>query len=317
LERPSVPIAVRPEARIGFRLYLPNAGRGSSMGKKKSHAPSRTAPNGATPATKKPVHSLLDLYRKQTGRKLTAIEIEDPYAAPQHDAATLVSRAGHTAQHNPDGPKEWLAPRRGRIQVLVSTVDVIAGMYARHQIDEAMFSAARHYQHLTLRAGRVGNIQSVDLTAPVVSGGLRNQYAAMDDALRASRELTEIEAKVAIEHGEEGVSLLRDVVGREIRIADAARERGQGHMTTWWGGYFRRSLRCLAEVTGFAVRNAYAHREYRDEVLERQEENRRRREEREERRMRDRKRGRKKEAGDVEGSEAESPDGTQGGMQGG
>jgi hypothetical protein len=95
----------------------------------------------------------------------------------------------------------------------------------------------------------------VDLTAPVVSGGLKNQYAAMDDALRASRELKEIEAKVAIDHGEEGVLLLRDVVGREIRIQDAARERGDAHPTgvTWWGGYFRRSLRCLAEATGFAA----------------------------------------------------------------
>ncbi len=73
------------------------------------------------------------------------------------------------------------------------------------------------------------------------------------------------------------MTLLRDVLGRRITIENAVRERSEGEpvQVSWWGGAFRRFLRTLAKVTGFAVRNAYENAQRGDErqaeVRQRQE----------------------------------------------
>jgi hypothetical protein len=202
------------------------------------------------------VRSLLDRYRQQTGRHIAAIEIDDPYAAPQHETAALVARPGRAAD-NPDAPREWLAPKQGRIKVMASTRDVVTGMFARRQIDEASFLAARNYQRLHERAGQLGSVRSLDLSAPQVSGRRSDDFEHVDVQLRAVHELQHVEAQLMHCIGEEGVLLLRDVLGRGIAIDLAARERGETTKDRWWGGLFRRSLRHLAEITGFAVHGAY------------------------------------------------------------
>jgi hypothetical protein len=234
------------------------------MGKKR-HQPSKPRPL-----------SLVELYGKQTGRHVAEIDIDDPYAAPQHDAATVLPGPGRGAN---DGPKEWQAPRSGRIKVLASTRDAVAGMYACRHIDEAMFNAARKYQRLHELAGWASAVKSVDIAAPQVSGSTRDYSAGLDQALAARDEMKDIDAQIVQKLGEDGVELLRDILGRGMTIETAAAQRGEGdkHRVGWWGGFFRRCLRHLAEVTGFAVRNAYANRQRendrQDFVRRREEEN--------------------------------------------
>jgi hypothetical protein len=243
----------------------PRTGRASRMGK------SRKKP------TLPKVRSLLDHYRQHTGRQIAAIEIDDPYATPQHETAALVARPGRGAADSPDAPCEWLAPRRERIKVMASTRDVVTGMFARRQIDDAMFQAARNYQRLHERAGQLGSVRSIDLSAPQVSGRLRGDFEHLDVQLRALHELQHVEAQLLRKTGEDGVALLRDVLGRGITVENAAKERGDDDeaRVRWWGGTFRRCLRHLAEVTGFAVKNAYENIKREDA---RQDEQRRRQE---------------------------------------
>jgi hypothetical protein len=225
------------------------------------------------------VRSLLDHYRQHTGRHIAAIEIDDPYGAPQHETAALVARPGRGGADNPDSPREWLAPKQGRIKVMASTRDVVTGMFARRQIDEASFLAARNYQRLHERAGQLGSVRSLDLSAPQVSGRRSGDFEHVDVQLRALHELQHVEAQLMHWIGEEGVLLLRDVLGRGIAIETAAVARGDGDQLgmKWWGGTFRCSLRHLAEITGFAVRNAYANQQReekrRDDEHSRQERN--------------------------------------------
>ena len=56
--------------------------------------------------------------------------------------------------------------------------------------------------------------------------------------------------------------LIRDVLCAGKTIERAARERGaQGKQKlAWWGGLFRRCLHYLAEIAGFAVKDAYRNR---------------------------------------------------------
>jgi hypothetical protein len=109
-------------------------------------------------------------------------------------------------------------------------------------------------------------VKSVDIEAPVISGGQRDYAAGIDQALAALDELQHIEVQLQRKSGEDGVTLLRDVLGRGITIENAAKERGKGDgaRVSWWGGTFRRCLRHLAEITGFAVRNAYENQRRED-----------------------------------------------------
>jgi hypothetical protein len=122
----------------------------------------------------------------------------------------------------------------------------------------------------------------VDCSITVVSGTQRDYAAGIDRALAASHELRHLEAQLSSKLGEDGVMLLRDVLGRGITVENAAKERGEGdaQRVSWWRGTFRRCLRHLAEITGFAVRNAYQNQQHQDARLqgerERQQTNERR-----------------------------------------
>jgi hypothetical protein len=162
---------------------------------------------------------------------------------------------------------------------MASSRDVIAGMFARRQIDDAMFQAARRYQRLADQAAWAASVKSVDIAAPQIQGAQRDYAAGIDQALAARDELQAIERQLGRKLGEDGVTLLRDVLGRGLRIEDAAKERGEGEpvQVSWFGGFFRRCLRHLAEVTGFAVRNAYENQRREEK---RQDEEQQRRQER-------------------------------------
>jgi len=156
---------------------------------------------------------------------------------------------------------------RPRIEVLAAIRDdVAAKMFARRQIDDACFMAARAYQATYERAEALRRIKSVDPSMPPISGSV-GQFKGIDGALRAARELKRIEAALSQRAGDDGVDLIRDVLGAGKTIELAARERGDDDnpRIAWWGGTFRRCLRHLAEITGFAVqdggRQAAAHHE--------------------------------------------------------
>src|SRR5258706_357259 len=166
------------------------------------------------------------------------------------------------------GPRNG-APVRPRIEVLAAIRDdVAAKMFARRQIDDACFMAARAYQATYERAEALRRIKSVDVSMPPISGSVA-QFEGIDGALRAARELKRIEAALSQRAGDDGVDLIRDVLGAGKTIELAARERGDDDKQRigWWGGTFRRSLRHLAEISGFAVQGAYRniHRKVRRE----------------------------------------------------
>jgi hypothetical protein len=117
-----------------------------------------------------------------------------------------------------------------------------------------------------------------------MSGTQRDYAVGIDQAIAARHELQHVEAQIARKHGREGVIPLRDALGRGITMENIAKERGEGsgqNVVAWYGGLFRRYLRHLAEVTGFAVRNAYENQRREDarqtRERERQEGNRRER----------------------------------------
>jgi hypothetical protein len=61
---------------------------------------------------------------------------------------------------------------------------------------------------------------------------------------------------------DEGLTLIRDVLGRGVTIEAAARERGEAskRRIDWWGSFFRRCLKALAVLLGFACKDAYKKR---------------------------------------------------------
>lgn len=139
-------------------------------------------------------------------------------------------------------------------------------MFARGQLDKAMFLAARDYER-TYALAMALPLKTVDPSAPVVSGGGRGASGMVDAVRDAADRLRRMERRLSQRYGGEAVALCREVLGGGLTIERAAARRGDGdrQRVAWWGGMFRQSLRELAEVCGFAVRGAYANRR-RDEA---------------------------------------------------
>jgi hypothetical protein len=266
------------------------------MAKSRSKKPHSKKPGAPRPRA----HSLLEHYGKRSKSNHTvAIQIEDPYSTTAYATVTKVPPPGRST---PNGHTiEWRSPPKPRIEVLASTRDVIAGMFARRQIDEAMFNAAREYQQTYERARALQRLRSVDPSMPPISGAQSTPYEAAAMALAATNELKRLEKALHARAGEDGVDLVRDVIGAGKTIERAAVERGdrERKRVEWWGGLFRRSLKHLAEISGFAVPHAYRHRNQQM----RREQKREKREKRE------------KTNGDAR-SEGSGPESTQAGVQG-
>jgi hypothetical protein len=164
-----------------------------------------------------------------------------------------------------DGPSTWQAPTRSRIRIVAAIRDdVPAKMFARHQIDRACFMAARDYENLYGTAAAV-HLRSVDASMPPISGRRGDGFeAGVDAQRRAVKVLAQVEARLMRRYGDEGLQLLRDVLGRGCTIEVAARERGEATKDRigWWGSFFRRCLKVLAVLLGHATKDAYRVRHH-------------------------------------------------------
>jgi hypothetical protein len=213
-------------------------------------------------AKHRPTNRTFDLRGHYGGRvpqhaKIAAIDLDDPYGVPVDAESTLVpGPAGATTR---DGPKAWQAPPAPRIRVIASVRDdVAAKMFARRQIDRACFMAARGYQTL-YEIAESARIRSCDPSMTPVSGGRSDGSDWIDAKAKAVLDLKRVEKRIAEQYGAEAVNLLRDVLGAGKTIQSAARERGEvsNDCMKWIGGFFRRCLRHLAVILGFATRHAY------------------------------------------------------------
>lgn len=235
----------------------------------------------ATPSPAK--HSLLQQYAalkpvKARGRRnekpqVQPILVDDPMSLDE----PAVRRGPPPRAETVSGDvREWIAPARKPIEIFASKRDVIAGMYARGQIDKAMYLAARDYQTVFETAMSL-SVRGIDPSAPVVSGGAGNEM--LDAVAEATRRLARFERRLARQHGADGVAIMREVVGEGSTTERYAKRRGHGDKQAigHWGFTLRRAMQTLAEATGYAVRGAYANRRRQEERRERQ----RRREEHE------------------------------------
>lgn len=140
-----------------------------------------------------------------------------------------------------------------RIVVLRSTRgDPLADMKSKGQIDDCDYVAGRHWQAAWENA-EIGGIRAIDPSREMVDGGrlpellTDTQRDAVQD-LKAAREAL----------GREGHSLIRDVLGNGLSIAEAADSRGLWSETDrkYIGKRFRECLSTLALRFGYANREA-------------------------------------------------------------
>lgn len=161
--------------------------------------------------------------------KIAVMEVDDPY-----------STGGSTE----------------RISVVRSIRDDPLGhMHARRQIDDAQYSAGRHWQRLHERAN-VGGVQSVDTTKEPVDGGrfpdlLSDGQRKALDGLRSAKQAL----------GTFGLQIIEDVLARRMFIYQIAAtyegtdEKGKvtERQISNWSFVFRKYLEVLAVEFGYAT----------------------------------------------------------------
>lgn len=226
-----------------------------------------------TTSTAPAKHSFLHHYAQPKGKAarrkaITAvlpIETDDPYAFGELPTEKAPPKGTETV--NPEA-RELIVAEKKPIVVYASKRDVIAGMYARGQIDKAMYLGAIEYAGTFERAMAL-SVRGVDTSAPVVSGGSGNDM--VDTVAEAVRRLARLEARIRNDHGRAGVNLVRDVLGDGLTIERSAKRRGGGgrQAAEWCGGTLRRCMEVLAEACGHAVRGAYRNRQRQEERRER------------------------------------------------
>jgi hypothetical protein len=188
--------------------------------------------------------------------RLVPLSLDDPDYAPTA-AQVVAPPSGSTL--NGHGPHEWQAPVRPIVHV-VATVrgDVLNYMHARGQIDSASYQAGRRYQALYERAELAG-LPTVDITMPhIIIRAIGGDFVRVDARRRAAHHLREVDAAVLAEFGITGLQLLRDILGAALTIEACSMRRGDGddkQSLRFWGSYFRRCLRGLAVILGFATRD--------------------------------------------------------------
>jgi hypothetical protein len=135
-----------------------------------------------------------------------------------------------------------------RLKVLRSVRDdPLAGLLARGTIGEDLFAAGRCWQRHH-EAATIGSVTAMDPTKPAVDGGARPDPIT-DRQIRAIRALAAADAVL----GARDQSLIRDILGARMSLADAARrrnwpgERGSNYA----GRRFRDALDTLAALWGF------------------------------------------------------------------
>jgi hypothetical protein len=209
-------------------------------------------------------HDLTSQYREgdlPSSAHLAVVEVEDAFApagridkfGELHVEAELAP-VRHSDGTLSEGAPAWHPPRRPTARVVVSLRgDPIGKMFARHQIDEAQYKAARSFQQLFDRA-TIGGVAVADLLRPKVDGG-RIPDPLSAGRMAATKQLHNAERTITDRHGFVGLSLIRCVLTGGKSLDKAARDFGA--LSTlerrWWGGLLRRCLDVLAQTLGFAT----------------------------------------------------------------
>lgn len=134
--------------------------------------------------------------------------------------------------------------------------DPVAAMHDRGRIDQAQYAAARHWQECYERV-EIGGARAIDTTKEAVDGGMipepftESQRRAARDLARAGRAL-----------GQEGESIIRDILGAKNTLLLAATRRGLSSETelAYFGKRFLESLEVLVLEFGYANRDSKAKR---------------------------------------------------------
>lgn len=137
----------------------------------------------------------------------------------------------------------------GKLEVLRSLRDdVLAWLQSRRQIDDAQFTAGRHWQRLH-QCSTIGVIRAIDPGKEAVDGG-RVPESITDRQIEAFRELSESYKAL----GAYGGQLVFEILGEGRGIREAATLRGcQTDMEiNYFGRRFRECLETLAIHWGYA-----------------------------------------------------------------
>lgn len=154
--------------------------------------------------------------------KLAAVEVDDPYATE---------------------PGE-------KIMVLRSLRDdPLAAMHAAGQVDQCQYMAGRHWQK-ALELSEVGSVKAIDPGKEAVDGGQLADPIS-EPQQKAIRDLARVDKAL----GMDGAALVRDVLGKGLTVADAARRRGLETESgrKYLGKRFRECLDTMAFVLGHST----------------------------------------------------------------
>ena len=138
----------------------------------------------------------------------------------------------------------------GKLEVLRSLRDdPLAWLQSRSQIDDAQFTAGRHWQKLH-QSSTIGIIRAIDPGKEAVDGG-KSPEPITDKQIDAFRQLSESYKAL----GTFGGRLVFDILGEGRAIAEAAAMRGckKDIEINYIGRRFRECLETLAIHWGYAA----------------------------------------------------------------
>lgn len=129
--------------------------------------------------------------------------------------------------------------------------DPLAAMRAARQVDQAQYTAGRHWQ-AAYELSEIGGARAIDPTKEAVDGGAGFRDPISDKVSRAYQDL----ARGARALGMEGEVIIRDVLGSGMTIVLAATKRGlfTEPERKYLGRRFRECLETLAVVYGYATK---------------------------------------------------------------
>ncbi len=127
--------------------------------------------------------------------------------------------------------------------------DPLAALHDARQIDYCQYLTGRHWQRAFELAQGTG-VRAIDTTKEAVDGGAIPQATVTDAQIIAFGDL----AKAITALGMEGESIVKDILGEHLTIAQTAAKRG---LTTeqerkYIGRRFRETLDTMALVFGYA-----------------------------------------------------------------
>jgi hypothetical protein len=209
-------------------------------------------------------HDLRPQYRESdlpAGAHIAVASIEDAYAPVGridtsgilHVEAEL-KRVQHSDGTLAEGAPAWTPPERQTATVIVNLrEDPIGRMFARRQVDEAQYGAARAFQELYDRA-TIGKLSPADPSRVRVDGG-RIPDPISAARMAAAKRLRSVEETLQSEHGFVGLTLTRCVLTGGQTVDKTARAFGARSELErrWWGLLLRKCLDVLAKALGFAT----------------------------------------------------------------